>query len=236
MESLGSYIKIPESESPEKENGEQRLTPETRKETLEQLSLIKQNPKSYMDKGGAGSIHRLAAGVCMKVPLSHYENPRKEFNLGNMLPEEASFLKKVSGITYHGVRAPKYIGLVSSKELSAMLMEELPAANLQRVIAGEEPIPETFDFDTFFKSLEEYLEYLHTELGIAHGDFDSRNVMMDRETGMPYVIDFGRSKLLKRFPDEERDAIVRDDTTRLDTIIDEFLAAEEKNLLTYVKV
>ncbi|HUX80714.1 MAG TPA: phosphotransferase, partial [Candidatus Paceibacterota bacterium] len=179
------------------------LSPEIRKETLATFAAIKKDPESFIDKGGAGSIHRLPGGICMKIPLPHYERHQKEFKLklGNLLPEEASFLKKVSGSMHHGVRAPRFLGLVTSEEFSAILMEELPAVNLQKIINGVEKLPKEFHFDAFFKAIEEYLEFLHRDMGIVHGDFDSRNVMVDRETGAPYVIDFGRSKILERLPE-----------------------------------
>ncbi len=232
-------VSKPTATSPEK-SFEMGLTPGIRRETFAALAAIKKDPESFIDKGGAGSIHRLSSGVCMKIPLPHYERQQKEQNelklkLGNLLPQEAFFLRKLSGITHSGVRTPTFIGLITSEALSAILMEELPAFNLQRIIEGKEKLPATFDSDVFLEAIEEYLEYLHTEIGIVHGDFDARNIMVDRETGAPYVIDFGRSKNLERLPEEDHDAVIRDDTRRLDKIIMDFSKAEESGLLTYNK-
>lgn len=232
-------VSKPTATSPEK-SFEIGFTSEIRRETLATLAAIKKDPESFIDKGGAGSIHRLSSGVCMKIPLPHYERQQKEqnelkFKLGNLLPQEAFFLRKMSGIMHCGVRTPKFIGLITSETLSAILMEELPALNLQKIIDGKEKLPAQFDSNVFLKAVEEYLEYLHTEIGIAHGDFDARNIMVDRKTGAPYVIDFGRSKNLERLPEEDRDAIIRDDTDRLDQIITDFSKAEDSGLLTYNK-
>lgn len=74
-------------------------------------------------------------------------------------------------------------------------MEELDADGLQHILNGTVEPPENFDAFRFFDEYAAFIESLH-EAGIVHGDIAPRNVMVDRKTGKPRVIDFGRSKRL----------------------------------------
>ncbi|HET8575258.1 MAG TPA: phosphotransferase [Candidatus Paceibacterota bacterium] len=209
---------------------------EVMRKAVQQLAEMKAEPERFLDQGGAGSVYEVMAGMCMKVPLRHYVFPSDHYDLGNTLDVEASFLRRVSGIYHAGVRAPGYIGLATNQGLSGLVMEKLPAVNFQKVLSGEEPLPETFNENKFFSALEKYIDFMHQDLQVAHGDLYSRNVMMDRKSGMPYVIDFGRSKFLHTIPDQERVQAVRSDADRLDELYDAFADASDKGVLTYSKL
>ncbi len=78
-------------------------------------------------------------------------------------------------------------------------MEKLHATNFQRVIEEQttegipDVLPANFDVDRYFGLLRQYVIEMH-KLGIYHGDLHLRNVMIDRENGTPYIIDFGKSQ------------------------------------------
>lgn len=55
------------------------------------------------------------------------------------------------------------------------------------------------------------------ELGVAHGDLEARNVMIDRKTGLPRVIDFGRSKNIGK-KESEFHKIIEEDFANIDEI------------------
>jgi tRNA A-37 threonylcarbamoyl transferase component Bud32 len=80
----------------------------------------------------------------------------------------------------------------------------LDAVNLQLVINGDEMMPDNFNKEEFFDSLGEYVGEMHFQKNIAHGDLYARNIMVDRVTGKPYVIDFGRSVNMTNLSKQER--------------------------------
>jgi tRNA A-37 threonylcarbamoyl transferase component Bud32 len=77
--------------------------------------------------------------------------------------------------------------------ISALAMETLNAVTLDEVLfAGKENLPKNFDCDAFFKKLRLFVKDIHAG-GMYHRDIHAGNVMVDRETGEPCVIDFGRA-------------------------------------------
>lgn len=175
--------------------------------TLSAFEKLIANPQNYIDQGGAAKVYRLAEGICIKVMKNRHTEPRRHmYDLGNTVTDETWFMEKLSSVVVSGVRTPKPMGTIHSSVpggMVAIIMDELPAVNLQHVIRGEQKMPEKFDYNLFFDSLEKYVNALHTEHRIAHGDLEARNVMVDKETGLPYVIDFGRAAKLELGENEE---------------------------------
>ena len=131
--------------------------------------------------------------------------PGLAYDKGNTLEQEAYLTQFLSGVSKDGTRSPRYIGQVTSKppaEMSAILMEELQAINLQKILDRKEKMPKSFNVDSFLDSLESYIDTLNNTIGIAHGDLEPRNIMVDIQTGLPRVIDFGRSSWLKAMEDK----------------------------------
>lgn len=194
------------------------------------LSLAEQvrdrinNPRNYIDKGGAGSVYRLADGLCMKVMSPRRLSPNAAMmDIGNHPVVEANILRSLASRVVSGVRVPYCYGFLEAKhaeDFDYLLMEELDAVNLQHMILKKIPAPEAFDPDAFTDALSDYMHDLHKS-GIAHGDLEARNVMVDRKTGLPRLIDFGRSRLLGRLSLAARDAAIADDDEKMArTIID----------------
>lgn len=165
-------------------------------ETLRQLHALIANPANYIDEGGAGVVYRMPQGLCIKVmqEVRHDKPDADKYDLGNTTDQEALFLKELSKMQVKGVRSPRYIGHSRKKSngIEGIVMEELNAVNLEHSLSKQEPLPEQFQWHSFMDALEAYISELH-EKGIAHGDMAPRNVMIDKETGLPRVIDFGRS-------------------------------------------
>jgi tRNA A-37 threonylcarbamoyl transferase component Bud32 len=185
---------------------ESRLDPTLAKHIQKTFQEIINNPSSYMDKGGAAKVYQLPSGLCMKVLEKRHDSPNSHLmKLGNTIQTESSFLERLSGFSHAGVRTPDYLGYARSPEFSAIFMERLDAVNLQRAIEQLDPFPKSFDPEAFFVALDEYMAELHMEWGVVHGDFEARNVMIDKKSGLPRVIDFGKSKWIKA-PKFEKEA------------------------------
>ncbi len=94
-----------------------------------------------------------------------------------------------------------------SDKVKVLVMERLPAISVEDIIQKKIKLPEGFSVDRFSQRLRSFIDKMH-ERGLFHRDMAARNVMVDMQTGDPYVIDFGRSK----FGHEEP---YRDDETKL---------------------
>jgi tRNA A-37 threonylcarbamoyl transferase component Bud32 len=189
----------------------------------------------FIDKGGAGAVYALPNNHCLKVLLERHEKPNHEqYDLGNTVAEEARLQEQMARTTYAGpTRVPHtlaYLAGIYPIERNAIVMERLNAVNLQHAINGTAKLPEQFDLDTFFTQLEDFVDHMHTVEKIAHLDLYARNIMVDNETAIPYVIDFGRSERLLN-PDTNR-AKEQHDWDRLEEVYERIKALQDnQNML-----
>ena len=82
-----------------------------------------------------------------------------------------------------------------------LVLERLNAFTIQELLMNQETLPENFDFVGFAEKLTAFVEKMNNT-GIRHNDLTVTNVMIDRETGMPCIIDFGDAE--KEFGEEKR--------------------------------
>ena len=124
---------------------------------------------------------------CCKIIVNN-----DRYQEGNSVFREKDFLETLQTFEVNGVRTPQVYRFFSGGDFVAILMEKLEAVDLQRVIEGHDQMPETFQFEDFFQRLENYMAELHKK-SIFHNDLYLRNIMVDKATGYPRVIDFGKS-------------------------------------------
>lgn len=117
------------------------------------------------------------------------------------LPREARFLDELQDI-HPRVRVPEPLYTIvresvddddenyKQEKISIFAMERLNAVSVNDVIEGLKPMPEAFRIEVFFKELRDFFETMHRR-GVHHRDAHEGNIMIDVETGLPYVIDFG---------------------------------------------
>jgi tRNA A-37 threonylcarbamoyl transferase component Bud32 len=202
---------------------------------VEYLAETIEDDANYLDHGGAARVYTLGKeGGCVKVMKNRHKNPSQfKYDLGVSPLQEFKIMERVHGLEKSGCRAPIAEMCLESGDTSVIIMEQLPAVGLQHVLNGTQELPEGFDYDEFVKSLEEYIDALHSEKGVAHNDLYPRNVMIDEETGLPYVIDFGRSTILDGLSDDEIHAKTKDDWVKYDNI---FAELEKLRLLEKPKM
>jgi tRNA A-37 threonylcarbamoyl transferase component Bud32 len=168
------------------------LTPEVGAKINE---LVKEEA-NYLGRGGSGVVFNLGE-QCIKIMINRHDNPDPRMDLGNSVEEEFAIQKFLSSfLQVDNVYCPQPFICLKDEKYTAIIMERVDGANMQMVLNGKEKMPANFDLNKFFNALEEYVEGMH-DLGVAHADLAPRNIMVDRKTGMPIVIDFGRSRNLK---------------------------------------
>ncbi|MFA5934763.1 MAG: AarF/UbiB family protein [Candidatus Paceibacterota bacterium] len=131
--------------------------------------------------------------LCLKIYKREVEMVEGIYFLS---PADELFIQnKVRSINC-GVRVPKVYCAFKDNEtedgLQYILMERLNAVSIDDVFTGREKLPEAFDFDKFSVALKKFLEEMHG-FDVYHRDLHEGNIMIDKVTGMPYVIDFGAS-------------------------------------------
>lgn len=92
----------------------------------------------------------------------------------------------------HGVRAPRVYYYNQTEQVTAITMERINGPSIQDVMEGHASMPPAFEADRFFASLRAYVGELHAR-GFFHRDIHEGNVLVDADTGMPYLIDFGHA-------------------------------------------
>jgi RIO-like serine/threonine protein kinase len=187
-------------------------------ESEKTTDLIKQlisNPDNFLGSGGAGKVFNLG-DQCIKLIINRHGKQNSEmYKLGNSVFEEFDIQTKLNNFSIDGVFSPKTVRFYSGQETNAIVMERLDAANLQLILNGEEKLPECFDLDIFFEKLENYISEMHDEQGIIHLDLEARNIMIDKQTGDPRVIDFGQAKMFVE-KDEEFKLLEEKDFKNID--------------------
>lgn len=163
------------------------------KKYLKFAAQMVSDKQNFLGEGGAAKVFDAKDGTCIKILRNRHKEISKGYDLGNSPEKEFDYLERLHGFERSGCRSPIAEMCIEVGDAALIVMEKLDAVNLQLVFNGQEELPEGFDFEAFYKSLEGYIGSLHAEVGIAHNDLYPRNIMVDRNTGMPYVIDFGRS-------------------------------------------
>lgn len=169
---------------------------------IKDILMSQADSKRFLGNGSIAEVFRLIGydGVCVKIVKNFIEyNNLLSSREGNSVSGEARFLEMLDKmmddekIKETGVRTPVFYYTYDSYYDKGIVMEELDAVNLRRVVEGHDELPESFEFKPFFEKLEKFILVLHDK-GIYHRDYVLRNFMVDRKTGSPYVIDFGKAK------------------------------------------
>lgn len=133
--------------------------------------------------------------LCLKVYKKKIEEVEGLFFLP---PEDELYMQNKVSFIKGGARSPKAYCAFEDNEtedgLKYLLMERLNAVSIEDVACGRAELPESFDFYKFSVALKKYIEDMHDVFNIYHRDLHEGNIMIDKVTGMPYVIDFGTSK------------------------------------------
>lgn len=141
---------------------------------------------------GFGRAGRVVASVsdpdiCYKVLYPKDKLPLET----NPISVEADIQDEIASMgEIDGVRAPRVFMFVEHDSVQAIRMERLEADSLDDLLNGRAEWPPSFNCERFFSSLQTFLEHMHAN-DYYHRDLHLGNVMVDRSTGNPRVIDFG---------------------------------------------
>lgn len=165
-------------------------------------SVLKdKDSKKKIDQGVTATVYQRISedgeipSYCLKVirdcNLPDYKNY-------NSVGSEIKYQDELLKIKHPTVRVPRTIGFIENSGLHLMVMELLDADPLfiYTHSRSDDPrnidLPENFDSKAFFAALKDFIGKMH-ERGIHHRDLHDGNILVDRKTMLPYVIDFGKS-------------------------------------------
>lgn len=163
----------------------------------------------FVGKGSIAKVVRLAVPgrakpICAKFIDTAREGGTVDYTIRkgespayNNLGLEAAFLDTLRDLD-ENVRVPEpyYYWEKSFSEKgitrvkSFLVMELLDAVSIDDVMTGRKKLPESFVDITFFSHVRRFVEKMHKK-EICHHDLQEGNVMIDIQTGLPRVIDFG---------------------------------------------
>jgi len=134
-------------------------------------------------------------GFCYKVIATDKESV-KNYKENNDIIEESERMIDLVGFEVDGVKSPVPYYCDANEKYHILIMEEVDGVSFDDLFCGRADLPENFDISDFFASLKKYIQKMHDEKSIHHFDIHEGNVMIDNKTGKPWVIDFGKSKII----------------------------------------
>ena len=156
--------------------------------SVEKLDEILDNEETFLGEGATALVHSLIPGICCKIFRLDKDIPPESFV--NTPEDELDIMTKIKNLQ-HQVHTPKpcYANIIETSKRKYLVMEELKAVSLRDILEGRAKFPKAFDFESFFRDIESFLEKIHN-MGVYHRDLHEGNIMIDKK-GKPYVIDFG---------------------------------------------
>lgn len=169
---------------------------------LAEIRTTMSNPERFLGNGATADVFSLRTSsqdldtmICTKVITD-----KERYTENLTLAKEMRVMDKLRNLQVEGVRSPAPLFTFSNLRHTGLVMEQLDAVNFRRVIEGQttegvkDELPANFNNEDYFKRLRAFIDQMHKE-GVVHGDLHLRNLMVDRETGFPRVIDFGKAQL-----------------------------------------
>lgn len=173
---------------------ENNLKIETKEKTRKQIEkIINKCKNGELDSIGKGfTAEVFQSKRCPKCCYKVIYN-LEEYEVGLNIKEETLIQDALVDLNLEGARVPNPYYYKMSPDFHVMVMESLDACTIEDIERGKEKLPENFDLEVFFSALKGFISKMHS-LGIHHRDLHNRNILIDRETGLPRIIDFGRAK------------------------------------------
>ncbi len=117
----------------------------------------------------------------------------REAGIENCVPEMQFVIK----MDYEESGTVKEDAYAASETVYMLYMSKVKGMTLEEMILENNiSIREGLDIDTFTSRLKEIVTALHAA-GITHNDITLRNVMIDEDTHLPWLIDFGAARYEK---------------------------------------
>ena len=180
--------------------------------TDEWLSIIKRQlatKESFMDSGQGGKVYSINNRLCAKAvkvnPTDLVELNMRRFS--NSPYQEALIHFEISKLRHFGFNCPEFIAYLKGKVDDVITLEKLNAVKLEDIISGKFKLPEVVTVEQVMDQMKQQVNILHGN-GFAHRDLESRNWMVEKETGKVFVIDFGWAVALS---DENREQAIAKD-------------------------
>lgn len=160
--------------------------PEAAEKDFEAYRLVEKMKQNRVELG-AGRAGTVFTSPEQSICVKQITDSSPEFSLNNVR-EEMNFMSEAISA---GVRVPRPMMAVRlKKEGDFIVMETIKGSSLRDILTGEAELPETYDHDRFWDRLTSLVGRLNNN-NIYHRDLHDGNVMIERETGEPVIIDFG---------------------------------------------
>jgi serine/threonine protein kinase len=158
------------------------------------IEKLLEEVKNKLGEGMTAEVYFLDSNeeICLKILKTMEDIP---YHIP--LEKEMGFMSDLQGVD-EKVRVPKpyltadYSKMGDKEGMRFLMMERLNAVSIKDILDGKETLPEGFNITDFRNNILNFLEKIH-EKNIYHRDFHAGNIMIDKETGEYYVIDFGAS-------------------------------------------
>lgn len=164
------------------------------------------DPHYFLGNGRVAEVYELplAPHLCVK-----YVKDNAAYSEGNHLRAEFEYLELLRDFIQAGVRSPlPYFVRIHPSEGHSYGMEKIHGKSLSQVL--ERPaengqlveLLKEVNREQVTTQLIEYIQALHANFKVTHGDLFLRNIMVDDKANF-YIIDFGKAKIEQIGEDHE---------------------------------
>lgn len=180
--------------------------------TDEWLTRIKQrlaSDEAFIDSGQSGKVYSINFRTCAKAikvnPTDLVEANMRRFS--NSPYQEAKIHFEINKLRSIGLNCPEFLAYLKGKDEDVLIIKRLNAIKLEDLISGKNKLSEIVSVEQIIDQMKQQMKILH-ENGFAHRDLESRNWMIEKNTGKVFMIDFGWAIALS---DENREQAIAKD-------------------------
>lgn len=180
-------------------------------EDLKKMSEILYQNENKIGEGRTCFVYAFPeTGICQKVmkPGNDAENQiNEQSEIMDLMCEDRE--DAIVPVPFYTVKYSYIYEKDSVKKLQKremLLMEKINGFNFEEIFDKNKPeavLPQDFDFQLFKERITRFLDKMHNHYGVFHCDLMPRNIMFDRDTQKPAIIDFDVSRFKSNFSADE---------------------------------
>jgi serine/threonine protein kinase len=161
------------------------------------IEKLLEEVKNKIGEGSTAYVFFLDSNeeICLKI-LKQEKDITADFH--NSVEREVDIMNILNNLD-DDVRIPRpYITAEYFKDeddkdgIKFIIMERIQGNSIRDILEGNGSLPKDFSINIFREKISTYIEKMHKK-NIYHRDLSEANIMIDENTGDPYVIDFGAS-------------------------------------------
>lgn len=158
-------------------------------ELIEKIKEVKQSGDSIGEGRTAEVfISEKDSRICYKVIKPEFSGYRIRSN------KEGEILGELCALPGEVKIPMPYYSILSEDGFEALVMERIDGVSIEDIVREKTTLPDGMEIDDFFGKIKRFFETMHQEHHTYHRDIHPGNIMIERNTLRPCIIDFGAGR------------------------------------------